>query len=147
MPRCTQGRKRCHHHLQTYFKRLMNGGTHRSRMQVLRPLVQWRFASMPRSSPRTSDSLLQLDLLPAGATKKHAAPAESVAWCCVLLWCFAELEAPDSRTHIGKQVGGGSFLLGEHPISHFLLCLERKWGSHKWGVPLTPPSLKRTQKQ
>jgi hypothetical protein len=88
--------------------------------------------------PRTSDFLLQLDLLPAGATKKHAAPAESVAWCCVLLWCFAELEAPDSRTHIGKQVGG---------TPHFLLCLERKWGSHKWGVPLTPPSLKRTQKQ
>ena len=49
--------------------------------------------------PRASDSLLQLDLLPAGATKKHAASAESIAWSCVLLWCFAELET--RLAHVG----------------------------------------------
>ena len=51
------------------------------------------------------------------------------------LWLVAPCDVRARRTERKVLSRGGAFLLGgDTPFS-----LERKWGSHKWGVPLTPP--------
>ena len=58
--------------------------------------------------------------------------AESNLACGWLLLATCVRGAQSEKSCLG---GAGAFLLGgDTPFS-----LERKWGSHKWGVPLTPP--------
>ena len=58
--------------------------------------------------------------------------AESNLACGWLLLATCVRGAQSEKSCLG---GAGAFLLGgDTPFSR-----ERKWGSHKWGVPLTPP--------
>ena len=77
--------------------------------------------------------------LPAIRSRQHrhhkvnmARGAESNLACGWLLLATCVRGAQSEKSCLG---GAGAFLLGgDTPFS-----LERKWGSHKWGVPLTPP--------